>query len=169
MKIKLIATFLIVAAALPLMGADLSSSVEAKVVQLDPRPDMFTFRGPVPIEYQLTVKNPLTDRSITLKRIMLRTQGGGAYSLRADDPITFTVNADSSATINLSAAGRSTGGFLRRDDPVYLQVQLWFDQEGGKSFTKQSWSTCRKCSAGGPMKPADSYSLFFHGFNRDRG
>ena len=136
MKIKVLTALFLVAIAASAMAAD-TPSVEAKIVQLDPGPQMFAFRGPVTVQYQLTIQNPLPDRTITLRRIALRTQGGGAYSLRVNDPIKFTVNPDSSATINLNAVARSSGGFIRQSEPVDLMVQLWFDQEGGKSFVKQ--------------------------------
>ena len=118
------------------MAAD-APAVDAQLAQLRSTPDMFTFRGPVNVQYQLTVKNPLVDQSITLRRVSLRTQGPGAYSLRADDPINITINPDSSATINLSAWARSSGGFMRSQAPVDMRMQLWFDRQNGKSFVKQ--------------------------------
>ena len=140
MKIRIVAVLLVAAlatVAFTAVAAD-TPAVEANIVQLNPAPEMFTFRGPVTVEYQLMIKNPLPDRTITLTRIGLRTQGrDGAYSLRADDPITFTINADSSATLTLSASGRSNGGFMQSSEPVNLLVQLSFDQQDGKSFSKQ--------------------------------
>ena len=137
MKIKIFTALFVLAIAGSAMAADAAPSVDAKITQLNPSPEMFTFRGPVTVEYQLTIRNPLPDRTITLRRIALRTDGAGAYSLRANDPIKLTINADSSATITLSAVARSAGGFIRQTEPVDLNVQLWFDQQGGKSFVKQ--------------------------------
>jgi hypothetical protein len=112
-------------------------AVDAQLTQLQSAPDMFTFRGPVNVQYQLTIKNPLVDQPITLRRITLRTQGTGAYSLRADDPITMVINPESSVTISLSAWGRSSGGFMRSQEPVDMVFQLWFDRQNGKTFIKQ--------------------------------
>jgi hypothetical protein len=112
-------------------------AVEAQLSQLNPGPDLFTFRGPVNVQYQLTIKNPLVDQTITLRRITLRTQGTGAYSLRADDPINMVINPESSVTVNLSAWGRSSGGFMSSQEPVDMTVQLWFDRQNGKAFVKQ--------------------------------
>jgi hypothetical protein len=136
MNPKIIAALLVLLAAASLMGAD-APAVEAQLTQIQSAPNMFTFRGPVNVQYQLAIKNPLVDQSITLRRITLRTQGKGAYSLRADDPITMAINPESSVTISLSAWGRSSGGFMRSQEPVDIVVQLWFDRQNGKSFVKQ--------------------------------
>ncbi|MEA2572411.1 MAG: hypothetical protein QOI24_4412 [Acidobacteriota bacterium] len=136
MKSKIIAAFVVLLTAVSLMAAD-TPAVEAQLTQINPAPDMFTFRGPINVQYQLTIKNPLIDQSITLRRIVLRTQGKGAYSLRADDPITMAINPESSVTVNLSAWARSNGGFMRSTEPVDVVVQLWFDRSNGKSFVKQ--------------------------------
>jgi hypothetical protein len=136
MKPKVItALFVLLFATSSLMAA--APAVEAQLTQLNSAPDMFTFRGPVSVQYQLTVKNPLVDQTITLRRITLRTQGRGAYSLRADDPINMVINPESSVTINLTAWGRSSGGFMTSQDPVEMTVQLWFDRQNGKAFVKQ--------------------------------
>lgn len=137
MKTKIITTFFVLLIAKSIMAASSTPAVEAQLVQLNSVPDMFTFRGPVNVQYQLTIKNPLVDQPITLRRITLRTQGPGAYTLRADDPINMVINPESSVTINLSAWARSGGGFMRSQVPVDMVVQLWFDRQGGKSFSKQ--------------------------------
>ncbi|MEA2166587.1 MAG: hypothetical protein QOK37_4714 [Thermoanaerobaculia bacterium] len=135
MKSRIIATLFVLLAATSVMAADTTPSVDATLTQLVSAPDMFTFRGPVNVQYQLTIKNPLVNESITLRRITLHSQGKGAYSLRADDPISVVVNPDSSVTINLSAWARSNGGFMNQA-PVQM-VLLWFDRQNGKTFTKQ--------------------------------
>jgi hypothetical protein len=135
MKSKIVTTFFALLIVTSIMAAD-TPAVEAQLVQVNTSPDMFTFRGPVSLQYQLTIKNPLMDQSIRLRRITLRTQGPGAYSLRADDPIDVTVYPNSSLTINLSAWGRAGGGFMRSSVPVDMKVQLYFDQQNGKSFVK---------------------------------
>jgi hypothetical protein len=136
MNPKVITALFVLLAATSLMGAD-APAVEAQLTQIQSAPDMFTFRGPVSVQYQLTIKNPLVDQSITLRRITLRTQGRGAYSLRADDPISMVIDPESSVTISLSAWGRSSGGFMTSQEPVDMTVQLWFDRQNGKAFVKQ--------------------------------
>jgi hypothetical protein len=136
MKTRVVTTFFVLLVATSMMAAN-TPAVEAQLVQLNQTPDMFAFRGPVNVQYQLTIKNPLVDQTITLKRITLRTQGGGAYAVRGDDPITMVINPGSSVTINLSAWGRSNGGFMKTQMPVDMNVQLWFDRQNGKSFVKQ--------------------------------
>ena len=136
MKTRVITSFFVLLVATSMMAAN-TPAVEAQLVQLNPAPNMFAFRGPVNLQYQLTIKNPIVDQTITLKRITLRTQGGGAYTVRADDPITMVINPESSVTINLSAWGRSSGGFMNSQMPVDMTVQLWFDRQNGKSFFKQ--------------------------------
>jgi hypothetical protein len=136
----IIAALFVLLTGTSLMAAD-APAVEAQLTQLNPALDMFAFRGPVNVQYQLTIKNPLVDQSITLRRITLRTQGGGSYSLRADDPIAMVINPESSATISLSAWGRASGGFMRSQAPVDMVVQLWFDRQNGKPFVKQSFQT----------------------------
>lgn len=137
MKTAIITTLFILFAAGSVTAASSTPQVDARLVQLNSAPDMFIFRGPVNVQYQLTLRNPLADQTITLRRIILRTQGRGAYSLRADDPIRVVINPDSSVTINLSAWAHSGGGFMRTQIPVDMVVQLWFDRQGGKSFSKQ--------------------------------
>lgn len=137
MKLKIVSTLFVLFVATSMMAAGDTPAVEAQLSQLRTSPDMFTFRGPVNLEYQLTIKNPLVDQSITLRRISLRTQGGGAYQLRADDSIKLVINPESASTITLSAWGRAQGGFMRSNAPVNVLVQLWFDRQNGKSFVKQ--------------------------------
>jgi len=136
MNSKIITALFVLLTTTSLMAAD-APAVEAQLTQIQSAPEMFTFRGPVNVQYQLTIKNPLVDQSITLRRITLRTQGRGAYSLRADDPISMAINPESSVTISLSAWGRSSGGFMRSQEPVDMVVQLSFDRQNGKSFVKQ--------------------------------
>lgn len=137
MKPKVLAALFVLLFATTSLMAAAAPAVEAQLTQLNPAMDMFAFRGPVSVQYQLTIKNPLVDQSITLRRVTLRTQGRGAYSLRANDPINLVINPESSVTINLSAWGRSSGGFMSSQEPVDMTVQLWFDRQNGKAFVKQ--------------------------------
>jgi hypothetical protein len=136
MKPKIISALLVFLAATSLMAAT-PPAVEAQLTQLNLAPDMFAFRGPLNEQYQLTIKNSLVNDSITLRRITLRTQGPGAYRLRADDPISMVINPSSSATITLSGWAQASGGFMRTQAPVDMVIQLWFDRQNGKSFVKQ--------------------------------
>jgi hypothetical protein len=136
MKPKIISVLLVFLAATSLMAAT-PPAVEAQLTQLNLAPEMFAFRGPLSVQYQLTIKNPLVNESITLRRITLRTQGPGAYRLRADDPISMAINPSSSATITLSGWAQASGGFMRNQAPVDMVIQLWFDRQNGKSFVKQ--------------------------------
>jgi hypothetical protein len=135
MKSKLIATLLVLLAT-SLMAAS-TPAVEARLVQLNTGPDIFASPGPVTLQYQLTIKNPLVNHSLTLRRVTLRTQPGSAYLARADNPITMVINPESSVTINLSAQGRPSEGLLRNQAPVHMNVKLWFDRQNGKPFSKQ--------------------------------
>jgi len=136
MKPKIISALLVFLAATSLMAAT-PPAVEAQLTQLNLAPEMFAFRGPLNVQYQLTIKNPLVNDSITLRRITLRTQGPGAYRLRADDPISMAINPSSSTTITLSGWAQASGGFMRNQAPVDMVIQLWFDRQNGKSFVKQ--------------------------------
>jgi hypothetical protein len=137
MKLKFLIAFSLFFIASSLLAANDAPAVQAELVQLDnPGLDMFAFRGPVNVQYQLTVSNPSVDESITLRRVSLRTQGGGAYRLRAEDPIKVVINPDSTVTVNLSAWGTASGGFMRSNIPVDMNVQLWFERQNGKSFVK---------------------------------
>ena len=135
MKLKVITTLFVLMTSASLFAAD-APSVEAQLLQINQSPEMFTFRGPVNLQYQLTVTNPLVNSGITLTRITLRTQGKGSYSLHADDPIQFPIDPDRSATISLSAWAHSNGGFMSRQ-PVEMVIQLWFDRQNGQPFTRQ--------------------------------
>jgi hypothetical protein len=99
--------------------------------------DVFYFRGPVNLQYQLAITNP-SNEPVTLRRIDLSTLGPGAYSLRTGaTPITRTIPPNGTVAINLSAWGRSSGGFLRSEEPVTIHGIAYFDSPGHKSFIKQ--------------------------------
>lgn len=136
MKAKFVLAISLCLITTSLLAAGNTPAVEAKLVQLDTGVNTFAFRGPVNLQYQLTITNPL-DESITLRRITLRTEGGGAYRLRVDDPARLVINPESTVTLNLSAWGIASGGFMRSEIPVDMVVQLWFDRPNGKGFVKQ--------------------------------
>ena len=56
--------------------------VAVRLAPLDNSVDLFTFRGPIILRYVVEVNNA-SDQTITLRRLDLRTTGGGAYTLRS--------------------------------------------------------------------------------------
>lgn len=129
------------------LGGYASSSSDPKIdVHLAPLSnygDMFYFRGPINLQYQLSVANP-TGTPVTLRRLELRTLGPGAYSLRTGStPIKQTIRPNGSTNITLSVWGRATGGYLRSEEPVTVQGIAYFDAPGQKSFVRQFIETFR--------------------------
>ena len=135
MKTKVIASFFALLVTTSIMAAD-TPPVEAQLSQSDNSPEMFALPGAVNVQYQLTIKNPLVNHSITLRRLTLRTHGQGAYSLQADDSITMIIAPESSVTINLAEWAHSRGGF-KQNAPVAMTIRLWFDRQDGKPFSKR--------------------------------
>ncbi|MGA8808299.1 MAG: hypothetical protein WB973_10515 [Thermoanaerobaculia bacterium] len=139
MRLKMAAAILVVG----LLGfASSSRGAEAPKLDIQLRQastpgDVFYFRGPVNLQYQLAIKNP-SNEPLTLRRIDLSTMGPGAYSLRTGaTPISRTIPPNSAVAINLSAWGQSAGGFLRSEEPVTIRGVAYFDSPGHKSFVKQ--------------------------------
>lgn len=88
-------------------------------------------RGPVPLTFSLTIRNPL-DVPVTLRRVELRTQGQGGYTLRAEAPhLDKTIPAGGEETIQLHTWGRSSGGIVSRSSPVSLLGTAVFDSPRG--------------------------------------
>ncbi len=118
------------------MYSSAESGVSLKLAQVGSAADTFYFRGPVNVQYQLTIENP-TDDTIKLRRLDLQTIGPGAYTLRTGmTPISATVAPHSTATIPLSAWARSAGGFLRSTEPVTVRGIADFESPHG-SFRSQ--------------------------------
>jgi len=141
MRLKMAAAVLFVG----LMGlaSNLSAADSPKLdIQLRQAsmPDMFLFRGPINLQYQLTISNP-TNEPVTLRRIDLSSIGPGAYTLHTGTPITRTIPAGGTTTIALSAWGRASGGYLRSEEPVTIRGVGYFDSRGRKSFIKQFTET----------------------------
>ena len=98
---------------------------------------MIVFRGPISIQYQLTITNP-TSQPLTLSRLNLSTVGPGGYSLRTGDAVVKTVvPPNGSTSVNLSAWGYARGGYTRSTEPVQVHGQLWLAPAKGKTFVKQ--------------------------------
>ena len=88
-------------------------------------------RGPVPLTFNLTIHNPL-DVPVTLRRVELRTQGTGAYELRAEAPnLDRTIAPAATETIQLYTWGRTGGGIVSRSSPVSLVGTATFDSPEG--------------------------------------
>jgi hypothetical protein len=106
-------------------------------------PDMFYFRGPINLQYRLTVANP-TATPVTLRRLDLRTIGPGAYSIRTGStPITQTIAPNGTTSVVLSAWGRATGGYLSSEEPVTLRGVAYFDTPDHHAFVRQFVETFR--------------------------
>src|SRR5258706_10632678 len=96
-------------------GAD-APKLDIQLRQLSTPGDMFYFRGPINLQYQLTIANP-TNEPVTLRRIDLSTIGPGAYSLHTGaTPITRAIPPGGTTTIALSAWGHASGGYLRSEE-----------------------------------------------------
>lgn len=91
--------------------------------------ETLAFRGPVPLNYVLKIKNPL-DVPVTLRRLELRTQGSGAYQVRAEAMnLKRTIPPGGEDVIQLYTWGRTRGGFLT--EPVTLVGTAVFDTPKG--------------------------------------
>lgn len=89
------------------------------------------FAGPVNLQFQATLTNP-TDQTVTLRRLDLRTLGGGSFFMRATGtPFHVEVKPHSSTTVTMSAWGNSRGGMLAEDEPIQLQATAYFDGPKG--------------------------------------
>ena len=104
---------------------------EIKIAQVADSPNTLYFRGPVPLSYVLEIHNP-SSVPVTLRRVTLRTQGRGAYSLNSEAlALKKTIAPGASEAIQLSTWGRSRGGFLSQSEPVRLLGTAVFDTPGG--------------------------------------
>ena len=89
------------------------------------------FAGPVNLQFEATLTNP-TDMPVTLRRLDLRTVGGGSFFMRAvGTPFHVEVPPHGSKTVMMSAWGNSRGGMLAEDEPIQLQGTAYFDSPKG--------------------------------------
>jgi hypothetical protein len=118
--------------------------IDVHLAPLSNYDDMFHFRGPINLQYQLSIANP-TNTPVTLRQLELRTLGPGAYSIRTGStPVAkTTIQANGSTNIALSLWGRSTGGYLRSEEPVTVQGIAHFTTADGHSFVRQFIETFR--------------------------
>jgi hypothetical protein len=105
--------------------------VTVQLAQMNGTSNIFYYPGPVNVQYQVTVNNP-TDQAITLRRLDLRTEGFGAYSLRTTGtPMNVKIAPKSTATFTVSAWGRAAGGYIASTEPVSLLANAYFDSPSG--------------------------------------
>jgi hypothetical protein len=105
--------------------------VDVAIALVDTPSDIFYFPGPVNLRFAVKIANPSAE-PVTLRRLDLRTPGGGAVRLRATGtPMKVTVNPHSSAAVTVSAWGNSFGGYLAVDEPIQLQGTAYFDSAKG--------------------------------------
>jgi hypothetical protein len=118
-------------------GASDSPKLNISMQQLTSSGDLFYFRGPINIQYQLSIANP-TDQPVTLKRLELSSLGPGSYSIHTGaTPITRTIAPRGTTTLTLSAWGRAAGGYLRSEEPVTVRGVAYFEGPKGHSFVRQ--------------------------------
>lgn len=122
-----------------------ASSSGAPALKIDllqrgaPAADVYYFRGPINIQYDLAVQNP-TNNQYTLRRLDIQSIGQGAYRIRTgSQPMSQKINPNGTTSVHLSTWGQSTGGFISSGEPVTVRVIAQFDgPEGGfqKVFTE---------------------------------
>ena len=109
----------------------LADKVQVQLGQYATNNNLYYFAGPINIQYQLAITNN-TAETITLRRLQLRTVSPGAYALSTPTSmITATVAPGKTTTVNLSAWGRSSGSYLRAEEPVTIQGTAYFDSPRG--------------------------------------
>jgi len=116
-------------------SSDNGPKLELDLRQAGTMGDTFYFRGPVNVMYQLHITNP-TASTYTLRRLDLRSEGPGAYSIRTGDaPIVQTIPPNGTTTVTLSAWANARGGRMTSTEPVTIRGIAHFDGPGGP-FTK---------------------------------
>src|SRR3954447_24985799 len=101
-----------------------------------PAADVYYFRGPINIEYDLAVANPTNDQ-YTLRRLDIQSIGQGAYRIRTGaQPMNQRISPNGTTSVHLSTWGQSTGGFMSSAEPVSVRVIAQFAAPNGKSFQK---------------------------------
>jgi hypothetical protein len=132
-----VAAILLVALSGYARGASDSPKLNISLQQLTSPGDMFYFRGPINIQYQLSVANP-SNEAVTLKRLELSSLGPGSYSIHTGaTPITRVIPPHGTTTVTLSAWGRAAGGYLRSEEPVTIRGVAYFADPSGHSFVRQ--------------------------------
>jgi hypothetical protein len=110
--------------------------VQARLVQTTTSNNMIFFRGPINVQYQLTITNP-GNQPLTLSRLNLSTMGPGGYRLHTGNAVVkAVVPANGSVTLNLSAWATTRGGPIASTQPVEMHGTLWLAPPKGKAFVK---------------------------------
>lgn len=106
-------------------------NVTLQIAQVGSAGNVFYFRGPVNVQYQVAINNP-TNQELTLTRLDLNTFGSGAYSLRANGtPMNLKVAANSTTAYLISVWGYSRGGYLASTEPVTIRGTAYFQGPSG--------------------------------------
>ena len=110
-------------------------NVSVQLGQVSSTNDVFYFRGPINVQYQVAITNP-TNQALTLTRLDLQTIGSGAYSLRANGtPMNLKVSPNATTTYLISVWGYSRGGYLASSEPVTIRGTAYFQGPNG-SFVR---------------------------------
>ncbi len=110
-------------------------NVAVQLAQVSSTNDVFYFRGPVNVQYQVQITNP-TNQPLTLTRLDLQTIGTGAYSLRANGtPMNLKVPPNATTAYLISVWGYSRGGYLASSEPVTIRGTAYFQGPNG-SFVR---------------------------------
>jgi len=135
MKHKILALTLVLLASAAIGSAARSPNVPINLTQITTTPDIFYFRGPVNIQYQLSVTNP-TDQPLKLSRLQIESIGPGAYSIHSTStPMNLKLAPNETRTMTISVWGRARGGFLSADEPVTIHGTAYFNGASG-SFVR---------------------------------
>jgi hypothetical protein len=135
MKRALVLAALVALCGFSSLQAASGPAVVVRLAPLDTNSNSFYFRGPVGLRYAVEISNP-ADETVTLRRLDLRSEGGGAYFVRANStPMNVRVAPKSNATFAINTWGRSLGGELRSDEPVTIIGRAYFDSPRG-TFVK---------------------------------
>lgn len=118
--------------------------VDVVLAPLNATSDIFYFRGPITLDYQIGFHNP-SDEPLTLTRLELRTEGGGAYRISTAAPMKLNLPARSNVSYKISVWGRALGGYIRQDEPVTMRITAYFDSPRG-NFVRTSTEMLRPTS-----------------------
>jgi hypothetical protein len=128
---QLIAALLLFVAACASNPKDEGPPIGVELALVDSPGSVVYFPGPVNLRFEVTLTNP-TDQPVTLRRLDLRTLGGGSFFMRATGT-TFhvAVPPHGTKTVTMSAWGASRGGMLAEDEPIQLQGTAYFNGPQG--------------------------------------
>ena len=90
-------------------------------------------RGPIEVQYQLTIQNP-TPQPITLTRVEVATLNsqGAAYTLRRDFyNVKKTIAPNATDAVTFWAKAFSYGRSMRDTEPITLRTIVYFDSPEG--------------------------------------